>query len=87
MFVPPLYIPVTRLKPHFELTHLIVILWLRFHIFLKLQVRTCIDKHSFDLRILTDQESRVIEGTHTRILSEKTRKIQRVARLRCGWGD
>lgn len=45
--------------------------------FLKLQMRTCIDKHSFDLRILTDQESRVIEGTHTRIILEKTRKIQR----------
>lgn len=40
-------------------------------------MRTCIDKHSFDFRILTDQESRVIEGTHTRIMSEKTRKIRR----------
>lgn len=50
-------------------------------------MRTCIDKHSFDLGMLTDQESRDIEGTHTRIMSEKTRKIQKVARLRCGWGD
>lgn len=52
-------------------------------------MRTCIDKHSFDLRILTDQESRITEGTHTRIILEKThtriilektRKIQRACR-------